>query len=61
MSWIEPTKTRVWVGCSVSRAHKTWSQLLLLKDFPLRHSAAVQILWDVQEQGEELKRGLLAS
>ena len=27
-------KTRVWVGCSVSRAHKTWSRWFLLKDFP---------------------------
>ena len=26
-------KTRVWVGCTVSRAHKTWSRSLLLKDF----------------------------
>ena len=25
------------------------------------HNAGVQILWDVQEQGGELKRGLLAS
>ena len=28
-------KTRVWVGCSVSRAHKTWSRSFLFKDFPL--------------------------
>ena len=28
-------KTRVWVGCSVSLAHKTWSRSFLLKDFPL--------------------------
>ena len=26
-------KTRVWEGCSVSRAHKTWSWSLLFKDF----------------------------
>ena len=26
-------KTRVWVGCSVSRAHKTWTQQFIFKDF----------------------------
>ena len=26
-------KTRVWVGCSVSRTHKTWSRSFLLKHF----------------------------
>ena len=26
-------KTRVWMGCSVSRAHKTWPRSFLLKDF----------------------------
>jgi len=26
-------KTRVWVGCLVLRAHKTWSQSVLIKDF----------------------------
>ena len=30
-------KTRVWVGCSVSRAHKTWSRSFLFKDFPFLH------------------------
>jgi len=27
-------KTRDWVECSVSRAHKTWSLSFLFKDFP---------------------------
>ena len=26
-------KTRVWLGCTVSRSHKTWSRSFLLKDF----------------------------
>ena len=26
-------KTRVWVGCSVSPSHKTWSRTFLFKDF----------------------------
>ena len=30
-------KTTVWVGCSVSRAHKTWSRSFLFKDFPFLH------------------------
>ena len=29
-------KTRVCVGCSVSRAHKTWSRSLLFKDFRIQ-------------------------
>ena len=28
-------RTRVWLGCSVSRAHKTWSRSLLLEGFLL--------------------------
>ena len=28
-------KTKFWVGCSVSRAHKTWSRSFLCKDFPV--------------------------
>ena len=33
-------KTRVWVGCSVSRAHETWSRSFLFKDFRLRRGVA---------------------
>ena len=45
-------KTRVWVGCSVSRAHKTWSRSFLLKDFLLHRAGPRTAIYDIQPQKE---------
>ena len=44
-------KTRVWAGCLVSRAHKTWSRSFLLQDFPLMRGAGKECSCAVSPPG----------